>query len=349
MIDGKWTAWATGHKAATLLLLLLSPVAARKMKASGKLAVGLEYRNDGFISPEPGYAVYDDKLISIMEGEIDLDVDLTDRIRASMDFEGGLDQLSVRMEKGYVEFALDTGQRFRIGNMKKDFALEEMGSGHDLHTVERSLLHDMLESLLIMDHEPSIHYRRTFHREQRRIAWVSSNVGGNGSRRLFENTTAVLELERATITGALLLVQKFEGHNFGVGALSAEYEADPFYGVVEAVGGKDPNASALLEQLDEQRMVLFAATRMLMAYAIALNREVMRRVELVLGGTVLLPDSNDPKNLELELVPGFNVLFDDSRHVILKNTLNVRWSNLRPDRAFSQKLLRASLQLQTHW
>lgn len=283
------------------------------LEVDGIVDIGLWARNDGVFSTRSRYRIWGVEGAEIAEAEVDIAVAPVERIEARFDIHGEIGEPWVELQKAYVQFSYPPAGRVRIGRQKKDFGLEDRASSDELYTVDRSHLHQYLESFLILGRDMTLDLRWTRKDATDHRMDVRGAAGADGDLRVF----LVAGLELQSRWGTLVATDMFVIHetsnfntSYNLGTAGLIRERPPWHSNYELMVGKDPNASEMSLQLGAERNVMFAALRSVHARTFLFGKRLIKGLEPVLGLVYLTPDLRFPARARGQVVPGLNVLFE---------------------------------------
>lgn len=295
-----------------VLALLHSPLHAAKVDVDrdGDLEAGVGFFTRGFWQKGKDNQIYNEEPITILGMQLDYTVRVHPRIAGSFDIHGDIAELGLELRKAYVEIDFARHVRFRSGNMEKNLSLEELFGRSELKTIERSLLHDYLQSLHVAGYDLGFELHcKHWERDARQIqSWALGGV--QGARRIYGNLMAGADFAWGRLlTSAIVAYDPHQAH-FLIGGASLLFRQGAWHLEAESFGGKDPLSSDLLDRLGEQRAVYFGAIRALGAYAAAVSTEMVRAIEPVASAALVLQDISDRPDPLFEAQAGVNLLFD---------------------------------------
>ncbi len=282
----------------------------------GRLEVGAGYRDRGFgrsfipaESPVGSQLIFNDEIIPILKIQLDYTISITDRIEVSFDMKGDINDLGIQIKKGYVEFDISKLNRLRVGNMKKEFGIEERQGGDDILSINRSLLNSYIQSFGILDHDISLQWRTEWESSSDSHLQIYAQGGADASERVFLNNAAEIKRPWGNIVFGNMLAQ-YREQLYDI--INAGYwkEFDSRNLELEFFTGKDPNLSFTNEEIGAPENAWFAAFRILWARQFTWQERLIKGIEPLFMFSFLVPDLGSKDYFIFQLLPGVNVYFD---------------------------------------
>ncbi len=299
----------------TMLECFAAVSAAVDVDRDGDIEAGIGYFNQGFTGEGAENQIYDDNPVQILQMQLDYVIRVHPRIAGAFDIHGDVNDLGLELRKAYVEIDVTDALRFRVGNMEKNLTIEEMAGRDDLVTVERSLLHEYLESFHILGYDFALesHVEHWEKRDLQVQSWTLAGV--QGTRRIFGNLMAALDFSWGRVLLSDIFVYDSHHPSFTIGGAAVRFEKRRAHGELELFGGKDPLTSGILEHIGEKRAVYFAAGRALGAYAFPFEAGLIQAIEPLGSIVFIAEDIHMRDKVRAETLAGVNVHFHTDAEV----------------------------------
>lgn len=284
-----------------------------KVAIDGDVEVGMSYFDQSHRDKRLP-KVYNEEFTTILQAQLDFEITVLPRLEAQFDLKGDASDRGVMLQKAFIELQATPWMRLRVGNMKKQFGIEEQTGRTGLVTIDRSLLHRYLDSFHIMGYDFAIETRATHttHEQLKHSLWLQA--GAQGDKHVFANMQGCLDNTWGAVSVGALYVYHEQRTDYTCVALCFVPDFQRLHAEVECVGGRDPHATDIYRRMGEPKLVDFAALRLLTALPFSLNGELVSSVQPHLQGVYLAPDLDETEHGRMQLLGGVTVFLGPKRY-----------------------------------
>jgi hypothetical protein len=284
-----------------------------KVSIDGDVEVGVSYFDQSHRYKNLP-VVFNEEFSTILQAQLDFKVTVLSGLEAQFDIKGDASDRGVMLQKAFVELKPTSWMRLRVGNMKKQFGIEEQKGRTGLLTIERSLLHRYLDSFHIMGYDFAFEMRASHAADDglKQSFWLQA--GAQGDKHVFANLQGSVDGVWGALTAGGLGVHHDNRTDYTCFALSFVPSLKRAHAEVECVGGRDPHATDIYRRMGEPKLVDFAALRLLTAYPFSLSGELVSSVQPHIQGVYLAPDVDDPYQGRMQFLGGATLFLGPKRY-----------------------------------
>ncbi|MDP4174189.1 MAG: hypothetical protein Q8933_09495 [Bacteroidota bacterium] len=266
-----------------------------------------------------GYKIYDRNVLrdynqeAYYEGKLQADVKINKHIDAQLDMRGSSEDERLVLREFSVKFDYLKYMKFKAGNIKKPFGLEQLVNTEDLLTIGRSFIQSSVADLGYAGRSISLeaYYNYNKKRPEFPYSYALAVMRDNSlntclaARFSFHNDDLIWSLN--------YLFQHLGGeYPQNASGFSADltYEKNSFSSSVEMMYVKDPFESLRHVQSGFGGNIYAFGLKSINALSIHIDGEVIKTIEPVLLAGVFFPDSKEKYSHTFEIITGGNIYLD---------------------------------------
>lgn len=303
-----------------------------------------------------GYRVFDRDILNqynqeaYYEGKFQADIEINDEIEAQLDFRAASFDEEVELREFSVKFDYNQKLKFKFGNIKKPFGLDQMENRADLPYIERSQANENAEEIGFGGRSLSLmaYYKYSKKRPEYPYSYYAS---------IFRNNS-----QRTGIAGRF----SFHSENWHYGAnymlINSSNKVSMFgHGIGLDIGfdGKDNFASVevfLVQNIDERLVRSVAGNdesinvlgfKTSYGFEIETGAEVIKKIEPIIMGSVYFPELSYAEGHALQALIGANFYFH--KKVRLRFNADLRLTKNQYIEEYTTKESRGIIELQVRF
>lgn len=272
------------------------------------------------------------------EGKLQADVKINKHIDAQLDLRGSSEDQAVILREFSVKLDYLKYLRFKLGNIKKPFGLEQLVNTEELPTIERSYIQRTISGFGYGGRGVSLaaYYNYNKKRPEFPFSYALALTRDNS---LNSSVAARLSFHQQEIIYSGNFLFQHTGGEFPNNAegfsFDISYAANSFTTSLEALYVQDPVESLKLKLSGNERSVFSSGIKSLSTYAFNIDGEVVKTIEPVILAALFLPDSRQSSYHTIEVNAGTNIYLDkDLRFrlngdlLLTRNRFNTRYSTI---------------------
>lgn len=277
-----------------------------------------------------GYKIYDRNILrqynqeAYYEGKLQADVKINRHLDAQLDMRGSSEDERLVLREFSVKFDYLKYMKFKAGNIKKTFGLEQLVNTEELPTIERSYIQRSISDLGYGGRSISLMTYYKFNKKHPELPFsYSAAVMKDNS--LNTSLAGRISFHSDGLTYSLNYLYQHLGGDFPESAngFSADlvYEGDVLKSSIEVQYAEDAIESQRLKLSGAGRDAYVCGIKSVSAYSFDLGGEVIKSIEPVLLAGVYFPDSRLKKSHTIEIITGGNVYLDKDLRLRLNGDL----------------------------
>ncbi|MBU1099263.1 MAG: hypothetical protein KKA84_02580 [Bacteroidetes bacterium] len=326
-----------------LMSLFLAPtIYSQEIKFSGYGAAGYRIFDRDILNQYNQEAYY--------EGKFQADIEINDEIEAQLDFRATSFDEEVELREFSVKFDYNQKLKFKFGNIKKPFGLDQLENRADLPYIERSQANQNAEEMGFGGRSLSLmaYYKYSRKRPEYPYSYYAS---------IFRNNS-----QRTGIAGRF----SFHSENWHYGAnymlINSSHKVSMFgHGIGLDVGfdGKDNFASVevfLVQNIDERLIRSVAGNdesinvlgfKTSFGFELETGAEVIKKIEPLIMGSIYFPELSSTEGHAIQALVGANFYFH--KNVRLRFNADLRLSKNQYIEEYTTKESRGIIELQVRF
>ncbi|MCU7494163.1 MAG: hypothetical protein HF314_07715 [Ignavibacteria bacterium] len=277
-----------------------------------------------------GYKFYDRNILRqynqevYYEGKLQADIKINRHLDAQLDMRGSSEDERLLLREFSVKFDYLKYLKFKVGNIKKPFGLEQLVNTEELLTVERSYIQRSISDIGYGGRSVSLmaYYKFNKKRSEFPFSYSLALMKDNSL-----NTSLAGRFsfhDEALIYSLNYLYQRLGGeYPERANGFSADlvYEGELLKSSFEVQYVEDPIESQRLKLSGEGRNVYVCGIKSINAFSINPDGEVIKTIEPVLLAGMYFPDSREKNTHTFEIIAGGNIYLDKDLRLRLNGDL----------------------------
>jgi hypothetical protein len=276
----------------------------QEIKFSGYGATGFSFYNRNQLR-EYNQEVY-------YEGKFQADIKINKDIEAQLDFRGSSEDARVILREFSVKFEYLKRMKFKAGNIKRPFGIEQLTNQEDLYTVDRSYIQRTIEDLGYGGRSVSIQAYYNYSKKEKDFPYsyylslFKDNSLNNGIAARFSFHTSGIAYSVNYLFQQRGGEVKFTSHGF---TSDISYESKNLSGSIEAFYIQDPveGIRRKLANLDE--IVFAGGAKITGVVSFDVDGEVIKVIEPMILAGFYVPELKETKAHTIETLIGANLYF----------------------------------------
>ena len=265
-----------------------------------------------------GYRFYDRDILNqynqeaYYEGKFQADIKVNKDIEAQLDFRGNSSDNEVTLREFSVKFEYIDRLKFKFGNLKKPFGLDQTENREDLAYIERSMATNRLEDIGYGGRALSFmaYYKYSKKNPDYPYSYYMSVFRNNSMQTGLAGRFAYHVNDWAYGVNYLLIHSSNKKTMLGNGiGLDVSYEDDNQFANLEATFAKDVEESAIRSWNGEE--VSINAFGIKSAYGIKFDtgKDIIKKIEPFILVSLFLPELDESGNQKIQTLLGANFYF----------------------------------------
>jgi hypothetical protein len=266
-----------------------------------------------------GYKIYDRNVLrdynqeAYYEGKLQADVKINKHIDAQLDLRGSSEDERLVLREFSVKFDYLKYMKFKAGNIKKPFGLEQLVNTEDLLTIGRSFIQSSVSDLGYAGRSISLEAYYNYNKKRPEFPY-SYALAVMKDNSLNTCLAARFSFHSDELIWSLNYLFQHLGGEYpqNAGGFSADltYEENSISSSVEMMYVKDPLESLRHVQSGIGSNIYLFGLKSINALSINIDGEIIKTIEPVLLAGVFFPDSKEKHYHTFEIITGGNIYLD---------------------------------------
>lgn len=246
-----------------------------------------------------------------LQGELDIKKD----IEAQIDLRGYSDDNLVVLREVSVKFEYIKRMKIKVGNIRKDFGVEQVISRENYRLINRSFINDELSNMGYAQRAVSIIFYNTFKDDKDEKDFPYSyyvSAGRDNSQKVGINSRFTLHQNNFSYSAGHQFLYRGGDYKINANGFTADiaYETKRFYSNIEGFYVKNLEEILRKAHFNESYKAYAIGAKLITAYKIDVDGKVIKDIEPVFLGGYFVPVIDEPEQHTLQAVIGVNIYFD---------------------------------------
>ena len=303
-----------------------------------------------------GYRFYDRDILneynqeSYYEGKFQADIKIDKNIEAQLDFRGNSSDNEVTLKEFSVKFEYNEKLKFKFGNLKKPFGLDQLENREDLAYIERSMATNKMEDIGYGGRCLSLmaYYKYSEKEPEYPYSYYISVFRNNSLQTGFSGRFSYHHNDWAYGINYLLVNSSNKKSIFGSGiGLDISYENKNHFANLEIIFAQDIEESALRSWNGQDVNINALGVKSAFGIKYDTNCDVIKDIEPFILAGIFLPELDESGSHRIQTLLGVNFYFH--KKVRLRLNADLRLTKNQFVDEYTTKESRGILELQVRF